>query len=78
MIDGVTDQDLILNCEALINSYHKMNDGGDHMISLRIQDDDAQGFARLIAREGKGAVIHIAMAQYSATGGGFVNQLLIE
>ncbi|MBL4865282.1 MAG: hypothetical protein JKY67_02775 [Pseudomonadales bacterium] len=73
-----TDQDIVLNCEGLIKSYHKMNDGGDHIISLRIQDEDAQDFAKMMAREGFTAVVHIAMVQYSPTGGGFINQKLID
>jgi hypothetical protein len=74
----VNDQQIVLDCEALVNSYHKMNDGGDHMVSLRVKDEDAALFEKMMKREGYTVVVHIAMAQYSPTGGELVNQLLID
>lgn len=77
MIETLKDQELVLDCEAMITSHHRMNDGGDNMMGLRIQGEDSKALAKMMSREGRNVIVHIVMAQYS-DGGGIVNQTLID
>jgi len=79
MIENVKDQELVLHCEAMLSSCHKLRDGGERILTIRVSEDDSAVLDMMMDRNnGMTAHTHIALAEVCPSSGEFVNQLLIN
>jgi len=78
MIETIKDQELVLHCEAMLSSCHKLRDGGERVLTIRVSKEDSAVLDVMMARNnGMTAHAHIALAEVCPSSGEFINQHLI-